>query len=317
MRINSAVALSLSAFSTVAFAQSETPSPHSTNAVEGPRTSATQSDKNATRDQRETEQMPLVVKVLPSVSVEKPVAGESKKEHDYNSSEWWLVYLTGTLATFTLGLMIYTAKLWGATVKLSRDADASAQRQADEMRRSLATAEKAATAAERGAEIAERSLTVAQRAFVFGKGFTSAVHFIDEKLAEYVFWTELENAGHTPATRVQSWINTRGIPGETPQEPTFQKDIEVEASTVLGPRATAQSGYVSVPLATMIDSWNKKTAVFIWSRVEYRDIFDPDKVRHHEQCARIEVIHEPSTVPPQGHPPYVQFTSYGLQNSTA
>jgi len=66
----------------------------------------------------------------------------------------------------------------------------------------------------------------------------------------------------------------------------------------------------------MIENWGRQIEIFVWARVEYRDIFDPITVHHHEQCARIELIHEPSVAPPEKHPSYVQLQVYGPQNST-
>lgn len=47
---------------------------------------------------------------------------EQPAKHDYWSSEWWLVYLTAALALFTLGLVIYTAKLYRSSVQVGEAA---------------------------------------------------------------------------------------------------------------------------------------------------------------------------------------------------
>src|ERR1019366_2960688 len=115
-----------------------------------------------------------------------------------------------------------------------------------------------------------------------------------------------ENVGTPPATDVQSWIDVQTFPIIDNREPVFVKSADHGSSTVFGPHAKGQSAFRTIPITTMIECWNKKTAIFIWGRVEYRDIFDLVTVHHHEQCARMELIHEPSVAPPKDHPPYVQ-----------
>jgi hypothetical protein len=92
-------------------------------------------------DGRGTESAPAVVRILAA-------------EHDYWSSEWWLVYLTGSLAAFTLGLMIYTSFLWGITKRVGKDAKDTAERQAAQTQESLSISRAAANAAKESAEVA-------------------------------------------------------------------------------------------------------------------------------------------------------------------
>jgi hypothetical protein len=72
---------------------------------------------------------------------------------------------------------------------------------------------------------------------------------------------------------------------------------------------------MTIPIDDLIGKWNWETEIFVWSRIEYTDIFDPGLIHYHEQCARVDVIHDPSEVPPQGHPSYLNFLVYGPQNS--
>ena len=85
-----------------------------------------------------------------------PKTKETEEKHkDYSSSEWWLVYLTFALVAVTLGLAIYTAKLYRATVGLGKDAKSTSERQAAEMEKSLTIAKEAAEATQKAAEAAE------------------------------------------------------------------------------------------------------------------------------------------------------------------
>lgn len=237
---------------------------------------------------------------------------------NYLSSEWWLVYLTAALSIFTLGLMIYTAKMWRATVRLSEDAKANADKQHTDTERALATAELSANAAQRSADTSAQALSNAQRAFVFWKGFSCGPHMWNDKIKEYVVFAEVENVGPTPALDVCLTIRSQVVRGASPQPPVFTPDPGfLVASTVLGPRGSGRSAFVTIAITDLVDCWEERAEIYVWSYLQYRDIFNPDKVNHHEQCAKIQLIHEPSTPPPAGHPPYIQFAAHGPQNNSA
>ncbi|WP_172203132.1 hypothetical protein [Niveibacterium sp. COAC-50] len=245
-------------------------------------------------------------------------ASEPSTPPNYGSSEWWLVYLTAALSIFTLGLMIYTAKMWRATVELSKEAKANSKQQHADTERALATAEQSAKAAQRSADISAQALSSSQRAFVFWKGFSCGPHICDDKIKEYVVFAQVENVGPTPALDVCMTIRSQVVRGAAPQPPVFTPDPGfLNASTVLGPRASGQSGYMPISIADLADCWERRAEIYVWSYLQYRDIFDPDKIHHHEQCAKIHLIHEPSTPPPEGHPPYLQFGVHGSQNSAS
>jgi hypothetical protein len=158
---------------------------------------------------------------------------------------------------------------------------------------------------------AERQL----RAFVFGKGFDRGLNLTDGKIEQYLFFVTFENVGLTPATDVRSKLTVQNFPMSEDKEPIFDSTITGPA-TVVGPRGTSQSTFVGVSIQTMMENWRHETEIFVWSRIEYRDIFQPEILHHHEQCARVELIHEPDAIPPEGHPSYVLLTVYGPQNST-
>jgi hypothetical protein len=261
---------------------------------------------------KETMRLSLLFVMTPSLSF----AAEAV-ERDYTDSTWWTVYLTALLCLFTLGLMLYTAKLWRATVKLSNDAEENLQEQRQNVIRSLETAERAARAAEQSVVISEKSLSAAQRAFVFWKGYNSVPHIFDNALKEYVINAEVENVGATPATDVRLTCNVQLQRGAAPQIPTFTGDIGKSVSIVLGPRSVVRSQYIPVSVQDLFECWERRAKIFVWMRLEYRDIFDSNVIHHHEQCAEINLIHDPRTLPPQGHPPYLQFSPIGEQNSSS
>ena len=191
---------------------------------------------------------------------------------------------TFTIAIFTLTLSWSTRRLWQATKAISQHA--------------------------------ERALISTERAFVFGKGFQAIISIWDGAIREYCVFVTWENVGKTPALDVRTWIDKYTFPMNEDREPHFSNRFIVGA-VVLGPSAISQSAYTLIPLETMIQKWRGETEIYVWSRIEYRDIFNPQVLHHHEQCACVELIHEPSSVPPHGHPPYVRFPAYGRQNTTS
>lgn len=61
---------------------------------------------------------------VPTGQAVKPQSHGEAKDCRSNP-EWWLVFVTVALVAFTLGLMIYTALLWGSTKKLMEEASAA------------------------------------------------------------------------------------------------------------------------------------------------------------------------------------------------
>lgn len=243
-------------------------------------------------------------------------------DRDYTDSAWWTVYLTAILCLVTLGLMLYTAKLWHATVKLSSDAERSSNEQRTHIIQSLQTAERAAAAAEQSATVSAQSLSVAQRAFVFWKGFESGLNISGNEskeyaIKEYVIFAHAENVGVTPAQDVRLTCKVQVEPGSDPQIPIFKDSASKSVSTVLGPKSGARSAYLPVSVVDLYECWEGRTKIFVWMRLEYKDIFNSDLIHHHEQCAEIQLIHDPREIPSKEHPPYLQFATIGTQNSSS
>lgn len=237
----------------------------------------------AEHSQRGTEKMPLIVRTLPAPKDKEEAEHEVYERHEKPTNERWLTYSTIWLAFVTTFLAIFTAYLWDATRKLVKRAEETARQQL--------------------------------RAFIFGKGFNHAPHIWDGAIREYVLWVTWENVGLTPGIDVCSWVEVKTLPTNEEHQIIFAPSNE-RRPTVMGPRATTQTAFIAISLEKMMQKWRNETSIFVWSRVEYRDIFDSRIIHHHEQCASVELIHEPSAIPPEGHPPYVTFIAYGSQNST-
>jgi hypothetical protein len=162
---------------------------------------------------------------------------------------------------------------------------------------------------------AQRTARTQLRAFVFGK-FESAPNVGDAgTITQYIFYVPFENVGLTPATHVRSWLKVHGRPKGENVDPTFVVD-EVSPPTVMGPRTVLQSSLIAIPLPAMMACWRQETEIFVWSRIEYRDIFDPDILHHHEQCGNVVLLRQPDIVPAPNSPPHVAIAFTGPQNTT-
>ena len=68
--------------------------------------------------------------------------------HGYLGPEWSLVWVTLALALVTLGLAVYTFKLYRITVRINKTGEETGRDQADKMERSIAQALRSAAAME-------------------------------------------------------------------------------------------------------------------------------------------------------------------------
>jgi hypothetical protein len=305
----------------VSFAEtSQPPTPTPPKAEQKNQTDTKDKQPPTSTDQRGTESSPVFIKVVPTLPVEPSPSEHTQQANWYTSPEWWLVWGTLILATITASLAAYTAKLWGATKALAEEAKQTSTQQASDMRASLSIAKQAAIAAERSADVANKTLSVAQRAFVFVKGVSWALHVPSDRkdiIEQISFWVDMENVGLTPATHVESWMQHKTVPWAVTEVPMFQKPTHKDESySVLGPRVTGGSASAIIPIATMMECWNHQTRIYLWTRIEYRDIFDPEVIHHQDQCMQVEMIRDPSTTPQVPDPPPATFRVCGPQNTT-
>jgi hypothetical protein len=199
----------------------------------------------------------------------------------------WISPAITAIATAFIGLFTWT--LWQSTNKLWKSSETTAKNQL--------------------------------RAFVFAKGFDQGIHTVDgpngqQRIKEFVFFSKIENVGLTPATDLRSWIKYQALPMLENKEPHFEW-TETGATTPLGPHGTGQTRFCPIPIETMIEVWENRTEVYVATRIEYRDIFNPSIIHHHEQCARVELIYPPTEIRPRDHPAAAQMLVYGPQNTVA
>jgi len=97
------------------------------------------------------------------VNATSPSPDDIRRQYDYGSSEWWLVYLSFALVLVTTGLAIYTAKLWRATNMLAQDAKDTATRQAVEMQASLLISKEAVSITKESVDLARKEFISSHR----------------------------------------------------------------------------------------------------------------------------------------------------------
>lgn len=110
-------------------AYSDNPTSAPTKSVTKPKTNTAQYENISEANKRGTKEFPAIIEISKSPVIQVETTDKTEKHRDYLSSEWWMVYITSTLALITLGLAIYTARLWGATNTLAKGAEDTARRQ--------------------------------------------------------------------------------------------------------------------------------------------------------------------------------------------
>jgi hypothetical protein len=280
----------------------------------------------AALDQGRAPAPPPIIPATPAEHSQTVASEQQQHEGGKVNYEAMIAYGTVALALFTFLLFLYTSRLWRATVDLGKDAKRTADRQAAETAASLAIARDAADAATRsakaaqnGVETSERALVGTQRAFVFCQGFSAAANRFGKAVKEYVFWVPFQNVGVTPATDMRQTFAIKFLPFAESAAPHFVPDKMSDAATVLGPHTKAQSPFFPVPLGTMMQIWRRELRGFVWCRIEYRDVLNPQVLHHHEQCARILLLRDPSQVSDADatNLSLVQFEITGPQNTTS
>lgn len=177
-------------------AESKLPFPSAADSTAQPKSQHQKTDSKADSNKPTSQNIPPIKETSKTPIIQVETTDKTEKRHDYSSSEWWLVYLTFALALVTLGLAIYTAKLYRATVGLGNEAKNTSDRQATEMEKSIAIAKETADAANKSAEVAEKTLTMVERPYVFA--YSVSNFHMSENLNPAITY-EVANFGKTPA----------------------------------------------------------------------------------------------------------------------
>lgn len=160
----------------------------------------------------------------------------------HSSAEWWLVYITGALAVFTLGLMGFTWKLWRSTSKLVEDAN-----------------------------ISEAPFILPDQ--VWGEGILENTSHRPRILHGF------KNHGKSPAI-IRRWRDYSLYTGKLPPVPDFQEQWNDRPEHYIPVASGENGGLIVVHLPTGITreqvlSGMKESAIWFYAigEVEYEDIF--------------------------------------------
>ncbi len=159
-----AAAMLLFGFVNVSWAQVPPPSHDKRTQIQNTETPQLKIDD---RNKRKTiEQSLIPAKTTSAPDSPEDVAHKQYEHHEKPMLDRWLTYSTVALASFTFFLFVFTAALWWATYRLSRDAREVATRQAREMQRALALSETTANAAIESNNISRAAMIAEQRPWV-------------------------------------------------------------------------------------------------------------------------------------------------------
>lgn len=98
-------------------AYSQSPTPRGGQADEPPRAQTKSPNQRVAIDERGTEKVPVVVKVLPTPKTVAEAAQEAADRLAKATADSWMLAFTGILAVFTVVLAVSTIALWRVTKK--------------------------------------------------------------------------------------------------------------------------------------------------------------------------------------------------------
>lgn len=235
----------------------------------------------------ETKNFPTIVKISKSPVIQVETIDITKHERDYFSPEMWMVYITLLLAIITGMLAFYTFRLWKATKTMVDSAEATAQRQSNEMQASIAEASRAATAMEQLVKSSSESVATLKdvtarqlRAYLvvdINNGY-----FQDrERNIKFGVNPTLHNAGQTPAHKMTYWATAKIMPFPLPETFDFPtpKNPPIRPM-LLGPRQSVELNAIVddfVPDEEVVEIKNGVSRrVYIWGVVTYTDVFNEE-----------------------------------------
>jgi hypothetical protein len=226
---------------------------------------------------------------------------ENPEQAYEEGSEFWpplfglkLKITDSLIALFNLGLFIFTGLLWNSTEKLFKAGEnqlrlirRTALIQFRDMQDSITAAQQSADAAvgALGSDRAWLSRGTTIRAFV--QGLVIDGEPAGNGLMLGVQWL---NTGRSPAINVNVFTWHRlAFPNEP--IPTFEPEILgpiIRGRATIGPGQNGQGVLRAISEADYARLQNRELVVWLYSRVDYEDVFNAGVPRYTETCARIE-----------------------------
>jgi hypothetical protein len=220
----------------------------------------------------------------------------------------FIAIFTTVLAVKTSGLFKETAGLREETAVLAK----FAKQQADDMKDSIAAAQKSANAALLNAETSKAAI----RAVMAINRYTVIRNFSGgQKVASYSFTPNIDNIGNSHAVDVT--LVTYATLVAPDQEAIFNPPPPEQRgeSIPVGPgMKLAAHMNPTLSVADMTRVWRRERRFVLCTRVDYKDIFgDP---HHVESWVEVEVRHDPAVLLPEGDLEHaIVFSPTGNRNS--
>jgi len=229
-----------------------------------------EAQQNTKPDERGTDEMPLIIKVLPPPDEAEKTAANKQERQDKSNSDWWLVALTGVLAFIgvvqIIVFSIQARRLRQTVDEMRKSADAQYQ---------------------------------AQRAFV---AFITVepVAFADLKtldVTQYAFAPQWKNTGNTPTRDLTTHVSCRIFENELSNDWDFpdiwskaSQGFRVRGRFGISPQNTIIGEAIGLSVQDINDVIARKTWLYMWGWTAYSDIF-PDTKRHITRFAvQIQII---------------------------
>ena len=281
--------------------------------AENPKHNAKDNAQTVQADLRGTRQSPFVVEMIPSersyAKTDAEKIQEQAKAYDDRliaHSTLALAVVTSLLALFTLGLMVYTGKLWGATRKLVEAADTTARQQALDMRESLGIAKQTADATTKSVKEMRANATHELRAYV-SVSLQQVPSILSNEPAHGPFAQIipiLQNSGVTPTRQLGLAVEASWLNSELAASGHFfcREDMNIHQSISVQPRSSA----VGRPIQIQESQLSNPDPLYVWGIAEYQDIF-LRKIRRTEFCFRVGMNNDGSGIT-------LSFTPYGPHN---
>ena len=245
-------------------------------------------DKKSEPDNRGTDKSPVFIKIIPTEPTHEQSKQETKVKLEKSLNDKVLVYSTLALTVATILLALFTYRLWSATVKMSKDAKDTSDRQAAEMTKSL--------------EFTQKSIDLAKQEFVFTHRPRLIIRSISVKTRDnplfglengkpFQFEWCVVNTGDSPCEIVESSINTSWdtIPFDT-------KSLYFDQPMMNGKRIlpgafepfkfTSDIVFDGPPVQHTLQT--EKKAIYFYGFIKYRD--DITTVRYTAFCRSYDPV---------------------------
>ena len=166
--------------------------------------------------------------------------------------------------------------------------------------------------------ISERALISTERAFVFLEDFDPEIVYgrrgtqsgasNNLTVSQLAIRPRWRNGGNTPTKDMTVIVNWTPWPGGLPGQFNYAYGENVVPTPMfLGPKATEWSEPIRIPAQVATAALHGGESIFIWGRVEYRDIFDKTRLHFTEWCYKLVFVRiEPH--------PQTQFVAFGPHN---